>query len=52
MQGDRLDETVFNRHQVRDLEQFPSYQQLLTPEARQKIERIYRVDFDAYRDYL
>ncbi len=52
MKGDTLDTTAFSRHQVNKLGLFPNYGQLLTPEARQKIELIYKSDFDAYRDYL
>ena len=50
--GIALDETVFSRKQVTRLREFPSYEQLLTPEARAKIAAIYKVDFDAYADYL
>ena len=52
MPGDALDTVAFTTHQVVKLGQFPSYDQLLTPEAKQKIETIYKVDFDAYREYL
>ncbi len=52
MEGEAHDRTVFSRHQVAKLGQFPSYGQLLTNEAKQKIEAIYKADFDAYRDYL
>lgn len=52
MEGDALDRLAFNREQVAKLGQFPSYGQLLTPEAKAKIEAIYKADFDAYRDYL
>ena len=52
MEGDALDQIAFSLHQVTKLGQFPSYNQLLTPAARERIERIYKVDFDAYRDYL
>ena len=50
--GSALDTIRFTRHQVHKLGQFPSYVQLLTPEAKQKIETIYKIDFDAYRVYL
>ena len=52
MEGSRLDTTAFSRQQVKKLGQFPNYGQLLTPEARQKIELIYKSDFDAYREFL
>ena len=52
MEGEALDTVAFTRHQVNKLGLFPSYNQLLTPEARQKIEVIYKSDFDAYRDFL
>jgi hypothetical protein len=52
MEGDALDQVSFTRHQVVKLGQFPSYAQLLTSSARQRIETIYKADFDAYRDYL
>ncbi len=52
MEGDALDRTSFSRHQVSKLGQFPSYAQLLTPEAKKRIEAIYKVDFDAYKDFL
>ncbi len=52
MEGDALDTMIFNRHQVSKLGQFPRYDQLLTPEAKQKIESIYKVDFDAYSAFL
>ena len=52
MEGEAIDTTAFSRRQVKELGQFPDYGQLLTPEARQKIEAIYKSDFDAYRDYL
>lgn len=31
---------------------FPDYDRLLTPKARSRIEQIYRVDFEAYRDHF
>lgn len=52
MQGEALDEVAFTRHQVKTLGEFPSYSQLLTPRARQRIEAIYKADFDAYGQYL
>ena len=52
MQGDALDTVAFNKNQVSKLHQFPRYDQLLTPEARQKIESIYKIDFDAYSDFF
>jgi hypothetical protein len=52
MEGDELDHEVFTRYQVAKLGQFPSYSQLLTPLAKQRIESIYKVDYDAYRDFL
>ena len=52
MEGDTLDTLAFSRNQVAKLGVFPNYGQLLTPEAKQKIEAIYKSDFDAYRDFL
>lgn len=52
MEGDTLDTQAFSRLQVGKLGLFPNYGQLLTPQARQKIEAIYKSDFDAYRDFL
>ncbi len=52
MAGEALDEVVFNRKMVAKLGQFPSYEQLLTPTAREKIGQIYKVDFDAYGKFL
>lgn len=52
MEGEAFDRKVFNRHQVVKLGEFPSYEQLLTPEAKRRIEEIYKADFDAYRDFL
>ncbi len=52
MEGEALDEVPFSRHQVKTLGAFPSYAQLLTPRARQRIEAIYKADFDAYGKYL
>ena len=52
MAGEALDAVAFSRHQLNKLGQFPSYNQLLTPAAREKIEVIYKSDFDAYRDFL
>ncbi len=52
MEGAAFDTMAFNRQQVRQLNQFPAYDQLLTLEAKQKIEAIYKTDFEAYRDYL
>lgn len=52
MKGEALDHFAFTRQQVKKLHEFPSYGQLLTPEAKQKIEAIYKADFDAYRDFL
>ena len=52
VEGEAIDEMAFNRAQVKDQGYFPSYDQLLTPRARARIEAIYKADFDAYRDYL
>ena len=52
MEGEALDTVALTRHQVNKLGQFPSYSQLLTPAAREKVEAIYKSDFDAYRDFL
>jgi hypothetical protein len=52
VQGESLDRMAFTRHQVEKLGIFPNYSQLLTEEARRKIELIYKSDFDAYRNYL
>ena len=52
MAGEALDTVAFSRHQVNKLGLFPSYSQLLTPAAREKVEAIYKSDFDAYRDFL
>ena len=52
MAGEALDEAVFNRKMVSKLGQFPSYEQLLTSAAREKIAQIYKVDFDAYGKFL
>ncbi len=46
--GSALDEHPFSRNDVMKLGRFPSYDQLLTPRARKRIEKIYRVDFEAY----
>ena len=51
IEGDGLDQVPFSRQQAK-MGQLPSYGQLLTPLARQRIEAIYKADFDAYRDYL
>jgi hypothetical protein len=51
LDGDALDRVAYTRQDAKS-GAFPSYAQLLTPEARAKIEAIYKVDFDAYRDYL
>ena len=52
IEGEELDQTPFSRRQVAKLDYFPSYAQLLTAQARSRIESIYKDDFDAYRDYL
>ena len=52
VEGEGFDVTPHSRNQVANLGMFPSYDQLLTHEARQKIETIYKPDFDAYRNYL
>ncbi len=51
MEGGALDEVPFSRSMVKE-GRFPSYSQLLTPRARQRIETIYKADFDAYADYF
>ena len=51
IEGDGLDHVPFSRQQAK-MGQLPSYDQLLTPLARQRIEAIYKADFDAYGDYL
>lgn len=50
--GEALDMVPFSRRQARKHGEFPSYAQLLTPRARQRIEAIYRIDFDAFVRYL
>lgn len=52
VEGEGIDTVPYSRNQVTNLGMFPSYDQLLTPEARQKIETIYKSDFAAYRNYL
>lgn len=47
-----MDHVRLQRSNIRKLGRFPSSSQLLTPEAKEKIETIYKVDFDAYRDFL
>jgi hypothetical protein len=51
LQGSSLDCVAYTRQDAKS-GAFPSYDQLLTPEARAKIEEIYKVDFDAYREFL
>jgi len=52
IEGDKLDEVSVSRRDVKVLNRFPSYDQLLTPEARARIEKIYRTDFEAYGEIL
>jgi Sulfotransferase family len=50
--GQSADEFPFDRKAASGLKPWPSYEQLLTPRARVRIERLYVSDFDAYADYL
>jgi len=49
-EGEPLDRAMLSHGSHRHA--FPSYAQLLTPEARRKIEYIYARDFEAYAAYL
>jgi hypothetical protein len=49
-EGEPLDRAMLSHGSHRRA--FPGYAQLLTPEARRKIERIYARDFEAYAPYL
>ncbi len=52
IEGSSLDHKVFNRDAARGKLPFPGYDQLLTPNARARIESLYGVDFQAYRSNL
>lgn len=50
--GHNLDEALFTQTEARRSEHFPSYGQLLTETAREKIRRIFAVDFENYAEAL
>lgn len=52
VEGADLDRTAFDASAAQGQSPFPDYSQLLTPPARQRIERIYAIDFAAYRQFL
>ena len=49
--GEGHDRTAFTHDQVK-AGRFPAYAQLLTPDTRRRIETLYAIDFDTYRDHL
>ncbi len=52
VEGIDLDFKPFNRNAARGDMPFPSYEQLLTPHAKDRIRQIYRIDFETYEAYL
>lgn len=50
--GDAIDQRAFDKEAAQGNTAFPSYEQLLSPEVRARIEKIYAVDFANYRDAL
>lgn len=52
IEGADIDHRAFNKAAARGRLPFPSYDQLLTPTARARIESLYSVDFQAYRSHL
>ncbi|MCB1431349.1 MAG: sulfotransferase family 2 domain-containing protein [Alphaproteobacteria bacterium] len=52
VEGDDIDRRVFDKTAAIGEAPFPSYQQLLTPTAKDRIRKIYAVDFEAYADSL
>jgi hypothetical protein len=52
LEGGFLDERPFGRRAARGRAPFPSYDQLLTPGAKEHIKRIYAQDFEAYGNAL
>jgi hypothetical protein len=52
MAGESLDEMPITREMARQPDRFPSYRQLLTPAAREKIRQIFAIDFAKYGEYL
>jgi hypothetical protein len=51
-EGEHVDEVPIVRGRPPRNTRIPSYAQLLTPAAKSLIKRIYRVDFETYRDFL
>lgn len=52
LEGDNLDMQAFGRMAAIGEKPFPSYGQLLTQDARDRIRKIYDVDFENYAAYL
>lgn len=52
VEGEGVDFMSFDQQAALGAAPFPTYAQLLTPAARERIRQIYRVDFEAYADAL
>ena len=52
MRGENFDFRPFNHVAALGEKPFPSYEQLLTPSAKARIEKIYAIDFRTYGPYL
>ena len=50
--GNEADVVPFDRLAARGQKPWPTYEQLLTPRARARIETLYARDFEAYADHL
>jgi hypothetical protein len=50
--GERLDERPFSRRAALGSAPFPAYEQLLTRAAKERIRRLYEIDFEAYEAHL
>ncbi len=52
IEGGELDRVPFNAEAARGGKPFPSYEQLLTPASKCRIEKVYAIDFAAYGEFL
>jgi hypothetical protein len=52
IRGRALDHTAFMRAAANGDRAFPSYEQLLTPSVRERIRKIYAIDFEAYGEFI
>ena len=52
VEGDRIDEMAFGKAAARGRAPFPNYDQLLTGSVKERVRKIFAIDFDTYGSYL